>query len=183
MQNQTAIDKKKKLEKLKALRANKLHPEAAKKTERKPHKQSEDGDSEVRESESEPESENQAGQDFLQQVVESINAKQRGAKLSMIVQDDGDEPELPQGKIERPTKVKATGSDKMEANQRKKHHENGGQKHTQMELEEAEEYVAQEMDEEPVIKQKKRIQHEYSKFTISLGFPDSLIQKCQVRLF
>lgn len=49
-----------------------------------------------------------------------------------------------------------------------------------MDLEDLQEQGDADAEEEPAPKPKKKIQFEYSKFTLTLGFPDSLIQKCQV---
>ena len=114
MQNQTAIDKKRKLEKLKNLRAKKLQAEQPTKADDTGRKASADADDGARDEHSEQDSEVQTADDFLQRVVHSMNAMQKSTKLAMTVQDDGDEDEQPVPAPAPTTKPKASKVDRVQ---------------------------------------------------------------------
>lgn len=102
--------------------------------------------------------------DFLTTAVEKMKSGQTGAsKPKVVVMDDGDE-EL------EDEEANGAGSAMEEEN-------------INEEIGENEKIVEEEIEQAPtetVYKMPKMVKRPYRLFTISIGFPDSVIQKCQV---
>jgi hypothetical protein len=117
-------------------------------------------------------SEQEDGEDFIEMVLKE-KEKAKKPKKVVVLQEDGDEEEPEMKKEEKNPQSGKSGIRNHQSNQE--------------EIIDELPKVEQDVQIEPIAEENpkkamSKVERPYKTFTISVGFPDSVIQKCQVDL-